>query len=110
MLENSIYSVISPEGAASILWKDATQAKRAAESMKITATDLQEMGIIDGIIPEVRGGAHQNVEEQSKIIDTVLEKALIELSQLSQEELIEQRYEKYAKIGVFFEKELTEIK
>ena len=58
MLENSIYSVISPEGAASILWKDATQAKRAAESMKITATDLQEMGIIEGIIPEVKGGAH----------------------------------------------------
>lgn len=105
MLENSIYSVISPEGAASILWKDATQAKRAAESMKITATDLREMGIIEGIIPEVRGGAHHNVEEQSKIIDSVLEKALIELSHLSQEELIEQRYDKYAKIGVFFEKE-----
>ncbi|MCU9594445.1 acetyl-CoA carboxylase carboxyl transferase subunit alpha [Caldibacillus thermolactis] len=110
MLENSIYSVISPEGAASILWKDATQAKRAAESMKITATDLREMGIIEGIIPEVRGGAHHNVEEQSKIIDSVLEKALIELSHLSQEELIEQRYDKYAKIGVFFEKEPTEIK
>lgn len=110
MLENSIYSVISPEGAASILWKDATQAKRAAESMKITATDLREMGIIEGIIPEVRGGAHHNVEEQSKIIDSVLEKALIELSHLSQEELIEQRYDKYAKIGVFIEKEPTEIK
>ena len=78
--------------------------------MKITATDLREMGIIEGIIPEVRGGAHHNVEEQSKIIDSVLEKALIELSHLSQEELIEQRYDKYAKIGVFFEKEPTEIK
>src|SRR5690606_10467817 len=101
--ENSIYSVISPEGAASILWKDATQAKRAAESMRITAGDLKEMGIIDGIIPEVKGGAHKNIEEQAKLIDIVLEKSLNELSQLTKEELIDQRYEKYAKIGVYLE-------
>ena len=85
MLENSTYSVISPEGAASIFWKDATQAKKAAETMKITATDLNELGIIDEIIPEVRGGAHHNVEEQAKIIDYCFRKTLIELSQLSQE-------------------------
>ncbi len=64
MLENSTYSVISPEGAASILWKDATLAKQAAEAMKITAHDLKEMGIIDGIIPEVAGGAHKNVDSK----------------------------------------------
>ncbi|NCU18080.1 acetyl-CoA carboxylase carboxyl transferase subunit alpha [Pallidibacillus pasinlerensis] len=110
MLENSIYSVISPEGAASILWKDATQAKRAAESMRITAGDLKEMGIIDGIIPEVKGGAHKNIEEQAKLIDIVLEKSLNELSQLTKEELIDQRYEKYAKIGVYLEKETSDVK
>ena len=76
MLENSTYSVISPEGAASILWKDATQAKQAAESMKITATDLNELGIIDEIIPEVRGGAHHDVEEQAEDHRSSIRKSL----------------------------------
>ena len=64
MLENSTYSVISPEGAAALLWKDATQAKRAAETMKITAPDLNRLGVIDEIIPEVKGGAHRRSEER----------------------------------------------
>ncbi|EIT85442.1 acetyl-CoA carboxylase carboxyltransferase subunit alpha [Fictibacillus macauensis ZFHKF-1] len=101
MLENAWYSVISPEGAASILWKDATQAKVAAESMKITAPDLKELGVIDEIIPEVKGGAHHDVKEQAIRIDFVLKRSLEELSKLSEAELVQQRYEKYKKMGQF---------
>lgn len=101
MLENSTYSVISPEGAAALLWKDASLAKRAAESMRITAPDLKELGIIDDIIPEVRGGAHRDVSEQSKYIDGVLQKALKELLGKTKEELVQQRYDKYKNIGAY---------
>ncbi|ACJ32882.1 acetyl-CoA carboxylase carboxyl transferase subunit alpha [Anoxybacillus flavithermus] len=103
MLENSTYSVISPEGAAAILWKDASLAKKAAETMKITAKDLKQLGVIDEIIPEVRGGAHRNVDEQAKYIDDVLKRSLRELLPLHAEQLIAQRYEKYKKIGDFVE-------
>ncbi|WP_137788669.1 acetyl-CoA carboxylase carboxyl transferase subunit alpha [Bacillus sp. E(2018)] len=101
MLENSTYSVISPEGAAAILWKDASMAKKAAESMRITAPDLKELGIIDEIIEEVKGGAHKDAKHQAKLIDQVLETSLDSLLSMSQEELINQRYEKYKKIGQF---------
>ncbi|MBM7578927.1 acetyl-CoA carboxylase carboxyl transferase subunit alpha [Jeotgalibacillus terrae] len=101
MLENSTYSVISPEGAASILWKDAGLAKQAAESMKITAPDLKEMGIIDEIIPEVKGGAHRDVKTQAKSIDEVLLSSLKELSALDEESLVDQRYKKFQSIGEF---------
>lgn len=101
MLENAVYSTISPEGAAAIIWKDAAQAQRAAESMKITATDLLEMGIIDGVIAEPRGGAHYNVEQQASAIKTTLEKALAELCVLDENQLIAQRYKKFRKIGEF---------
>lgn len=101
MLENSTYSVISPEGAASILWKDATLAKKAAESMKITAQDLKQLKVIDEIIPEVKGGAHNNIKEQANLIDTVLKKSLDELSKLSKNELVQDRYQKFAKIGQY---------
>ena len=103
MLENSTYSVISPEGAASILWKDASLSKKAAESMRITAQDLKEFDIIDEIIPEPRGGAHRDVELQAKRIHKVLKKSLEELSKLSVEELLEQRWQKFKKIGVMKE-------
>src|SRR5690625_2088210 len=103
MLENSTYSVISPEGAAALLWKDASLAKQAAESMKITSYDLKELGILDEIIKEPRGGAHRNVEEQAKSIDQVLDKTLATLTRLTTEELLEQRWEKYKKIGAFIE-------
>lgn len=103
MLENSTYSVISPEGAASILWKDASLSKKAAESMRITAQDLKEFDIIDEIIPEPRGGAHRDVELQAKLIDKVLKKSLEELSKLSVEELLEQKWQKFKKIGVMKE-------
>ncbi|MFS8631128.1 MAG: acetyl-CoA carboxylase carboxyl transferase subunit alpha [Bacillales bacterium] len=99
MLENSTYSVISPEGAASILWRDATKAKMAAEKMKITAPDLKELNIIDEIIPEIRGGAHRDPAAQSKEIDKVLKKSLKQLLSMSEEELIAQRYNKYRLIG-----------
>ena len=112
MLENSTYSVISPEGAASILWKDATQAKRAAESMKITAPDLNRLGVIDEIIPEVKGGAHRNMNEQAEAIEVVLQQTLSELLPLSSEELVSQRYIKFKKIGqyTFIETEQKSIK
>jgi len=103
MLENSTYSVISPEGAASILWKDASLAKKAAESMKITAQDLKQLEIIDEIIPEVKGGAHNNIKEQANLIDAVLKKSLDELSKLSKDELVQDRYKKFAKIGQYAE-------
>lgn len=101
MLENSTYSVISPEGAASILWKDASLAKKAAESLKITAKDLHHFGIVDEIIPEVRGGAHKDPEKQAKLIDGFLEKSLNELLGMTEEELIQHRYDKFSRIGEF---------
>jgi len=99
MLENSTYSVISPEGAASILWKDATKARQAAESMKITAPDLKALHVIEEIIPEPRGGAHRDVEAQAENIDKVLQQSIEELSKLSVEELLDNRWEKFKKIG-----------
>jgi acetyl-CoA carboxylase carboxyl transferase subunit alpha len=111
MLENSTYSVISPEGAAAILWKDASLAKQAAETMKITAPDLKGLGIIDEIIPEVKGGAHRDVKQQAEEIDQVLYRSLLELLSMSEEELIEHRYNKFKAIGEFSsEKESIGIK
>ncbi|WP_377888195.1 acetyl-CoA carboxylase carboxyl transferase subunit alpha [Alkalihalobacillus sp. R86527] len=101
MLENSWYSVISPEGAAALLWKDASLAQQAADTMKITAPDLKELGVIDEIVPEAKGGAHRNVEEQAASIQKVLMKSLEELSKLTKSELVEQRYEKYRNIGQY---------
>ncbi|MCA0986329.1 acetyl-CoA carboxylase carboxyl transferase subunit alpha [Guptibacillus algicola] len=101
MLENSWYSVISPEGAAALLWKDSSLAQQAADTMKITAPDLKELDVIDEIVPEAKGGAHRNVEEQAASIQKVLKKSLEELSKLSKTELVEQRYEKYRNIGQY---------
>jgi acetyl-CoA carboxylase carboxyl transferase subunit alpha len=108
MLENSWFSVISPEGAASILWKDSSQSKRAAESMKITAPDLLELGIIDEMIPEVKGGAHRNVIKQAESINTFLKKSLESLFEMSSEELVNHRYEKFKKMGEFGSTKQTE--
>ncbi|MDR7077816.1 acetyl-CoA carboxylase carboxyl transferase subunit alpha [Neobacillus niacini] len=101
MLENSTYSVISPEGAAAILWKDSSLSKKAAESMKITAPDLKELGVIDDIIPEIKGGAHKDIKDQAEAIDTILKKSLKELLELSEEELIVDRYNKFRTIGEY---------
>src|SRR5690625_1201016 len=103
MLENSTYSVISPEGAASILWKDATLSKRAAESMKITSYDLKEFNIIDEIIPEPKGGAHRDVEQQAENIDKVLKTSINTLSEFTKEQLLENRWQKYKNIGMIQE-------
>ena len=103
MLEHSTYSVISPEGAASILWKDSSLSKQAAEAMKITAPDLKEMGIIDEIIPEILGGAHRDLKKQAVFIGDAIRTSLKELSLLNHEEVIEDRYEKFRKIGIFGE-------
>lgn len=108
MLENSTYSVITPEGAASILWKDASFAKQAAEALKITAPDLKELGIIDEIIPEVKGGAHRDLGNQALEIDKVLTKALKELIEVKPEDLIKARYLKYKKMGKYTEKKAVE--
>ncbi|MGP4067494.1 acetyl-CoA carboxylase carboxyltransferase subunit alpha [Halobacillus sp. B29] len=99
MLENSTYSVISPEGASSILWKDAGLAQQAAESMKITSYDLKELNVIDEVIPEVRGGAHRDVEYQAREIEKVIESSLKELSSLENSQLLEERFNKYKSIG-----------
>ncbi|MDP4104423.1 MAG: acetyl-CoA carboxylase carboxyl transferase subunit alpha [Bacillota bacterium] len=101
MLENSTYSVISPEGAAAILWKDSSKAKIAAESMKITAPDLKQLGIIDEVIPEIKGGAHKNIEKQAEEIEKVLKASLEQLLKLSEAELIENRYQRFRTIGSF---------
>lgn len=101
MLENSTYSVITPEGAASILWKDAGQAKQAAEKMKITAPDLKELGIIDSIIREVKGGAHLDITEQAAQIDEVLYASLKELKGMTKEELVNHRYAKFKNMGAY---------
>lgn len=103
MLEHSTYSVISPEGAASILWKDAAYAKDAAEAMKITAPDLLKMDIIDSIIPEVLGGAHRDPKQQAEAMRKALKTGLNELQSLSKEALVQDRYDKFRKIGVFTE-------
>lgn len=109
MLENSTYSVISPEGAAAILWKDASLAKKAAESMRITAPDLYDLGIIDKIIPEAKGGAHKDTNYQAEGIKEILKESLQDLIPLSADELIEHRYAKYKRIGSFsFKEQLKE--
>lgn len=103
MLEHSTYSVISPEGAASILWKDPSLSKEAAEAMKITAQDLQDMGIIDQIIPEVIGGAHRDPEAQSVYMKKVIGESLTALQSMTADEIVDDRYNKFRKIGVFTE-------
>lgn len=103
MLENATYSVISPEGAASILWKDAAMSEQAAESMRITAQDLKQLGVIDEIIPEPLGGAHRDVEQQAKNIDQTLKKSLVHFSHYTAEQLLESRWEKFNQIGKYKE-------
>lgn len=95
MLEHAIYAILSPEGFASILYKDASKAERAAKDMKLTAQDLLEFGIIDGIIPEPPGGAHTNHEKMAQSIQMILEKDLKELIQQPTDSLLTKRYAKY---------------
>jgi acetyl-CoA carboxylase carboxyl transferase subunit alpha len=103
MLENSVYSVISPEGCASILWRDAAKAEVAAEALKITAPDLKEFGIIDEIVSEPEGGAHLDHEASAALLGSVLDDSLRDLSRLTIPELLDRRYEKFRRMGQFFE-------
>ncbi len=103
IFENSFYSVISPEGCASIVWRDSTKAETAAVAMKITAKDLKEFGIVDEIVQEPEGGAHTDYGATAGFLDDVLSRQLAELSQQSPKELVKGRYEKFRKMGQYFD-------
>jgi acetyl-CoA carboxylase carboxyl transferase subunit alpha len=103
MLENTIYGVISPEGAAALLWKDASQAPRAAETMKITANHIYDFGVIDGVILEPQGGAHKSPEATIAAVKETVLTALRNLMTIPVETLVEQRYQKYKKMGHYAE-------
>ncbi len=102
MLENAIYSVISPESCAAIIYRDAKLAERAAAALKLTAQDLYRLGLIDGIIPEPGEGAHTDWDAAAAMVRETLRKALDELTPLSPEELVQQRFEKFRRMGNFF--------
>jgi acetyl-CoA carboxylase carboxyl transferase subunit alpha len=99
MLEHAIYSVISPEGAASILWHDSTKARDAATGMKITAQDLLQLGIIDGIISEPIGGAHRDPDTAIRRVSEALELALLDFDSVEGSDIRKQRQDKFLAIG-----------
>ena len=99
MLENSIYSVISPEGCAAILWKDSARADQAAEGLRLTAQHLQEEGIVDKIIPEPEGGAHNDYDQTARYLDSALSERLAEAVSCSQEDRLKRRYNKLRGFG-----------
>lgn len=103
MLENSWYSVISPEGCAAILWRDSDKAPQAAEALKPSASDLLELGIIDQIIPEPGGSAHRHPAQQAQIVKEYVQKALQELSSMPESQLIQNRIRKFRVMGQFNE-------
>src|SRR5467141_1019358 len=104
MFENSVYSVISPEGCAAILWKDATQRERAAEALKITAQDLLDLGVIDEIIPEPPGGAHADPDAAAEALGDALRRHVRLLRKTKMEKLLKRREEKYLSMGALTEK------
>jgi acetyl-CoA carboxylase carboxyl transferase subunit alpha len=99
MLENSIYSVISPEGCAAILWKDSSRADQAAEGLRLTAQHLHEEGIVDKIIPEPEGGAHNDYDQAARYLDSALSERLAEAVSCSQEDRLKRRYQKLRRFG-----------
>jgi acetyl-CoA carboxylase carboxyl transferase subunit alpha len=101
MLENSIYSVISPESCSSILYRDTSKAEKAADSLRLTARDLHQMKVVDELVPEPPGGAHRAPAETAEALGRVLRKHLAALRQLSPEALVEDRYRKFRALGVF---------
>ena len=103
MLEYAIYSVISPEGCASILWRDPAKAPEAAAAMGITAQTLKRLNLIDEIVPEPVGGAHRNHQDMATTLKGFLVKAFERLNRVPVEELLEQRYQKFRRMGVFEE-------
>jgi acetyl-CoA carboxylase carboxyl transferase subunit alpha len=103
ILENSFYSVISPEGCASIVWRDSTKAETAAIAMKIMAKDLKELGIVDEIVPEPEGGAHNDHAAAAAFLDEVLNRQLIALTNQPLKKLLDNRYEKFRTMGQYFD-------
>jgi len=103
MLEHAIYSVISPEGCAAILWGDAAKAPEAASLMRVTAPDLAKLGVIDAVVPEPVGGAHRNWEECAANLRTALRQHLADLRSRSGDALVQDRFDKFRRIGVFEE-------
>jgi acetyl-CoA carboxylase carboxyl transferase subunit alpha len=102
MMQNAIYSVISPEGCASIMWRDPTKKEAAAQAMRITATDLEELKCVDGIVAEPEGGAHSDFDGAAALVDEALDRNLRELRNLSTEQLLASRYKKFRNIAQFF--------
>ena len=105
MLENSVYSVASPEASASILWRDSAKAPEAARAMRITAPELHELGIVDLIVPEPEGGAHTDLETTVAAVGLAVQQQLDELLQFNMNTLLAQRYDKYRAIGFFQERQ-----
>ena len=103
MLEHSIYSVISPEGCAAILWNDPSKVGNAADALKITAKDLKALGVIDEIVPEPPGSAHRDPSRMAEILEAAIESHLCELDQISIQDLLRRRYLKFRKMGAFSE-------
>jgi acetyl-CoA carboxylase carboxyl transferase subunit alpha len=102
MLDNAVYSVISPESCAAIIWRDSAKAEQAAAALRLTAEDLLRLDLIDGIIPEPPGGAHEDPAEASRLLREKLVETLSELSKLTPNEAVQQRYQKFRKMGNFF--------
>jgi acetyl-CoA carboxylase carboxyl transferase subunit alpha len=102
MMENAVYSVISPEGCASIMWRDATKKELAAEALRITAPDLMELGCIDAIVPEPPGGAHTDPDRAAKLVDEALQRNFFELKKMSAQELVASRYDKFRKMAQYY--------
>jgi len=102
MLENAVYSVISPESCAAIIYRDAAKAEQAAAALRLTAEDLLKLGLIDGIIPEPARGAHEDWDEAARLLKAQLVKSLAELASLSHNEIVQTRYQKFRKMGNFF--------
>jgi len=103
ILENSFYSVISPEGCAAIMWRDSTKAETAAVALKITAADLKELGIIDEIVPEPEAGAHTDYEAAARLLDIVLDRQLVMLTNERTKDLLDARYKKFRNMGQYFD-------
>ena len=102
MLENAVYSVISPESCAAIVWRDSAKAELAAAALKMTADDMVKLGLVDGIVAEPSGGAHEDYDEAARLLKERLLHSLADLGKLSAEELVETRYQKFRRMGNFF--------
>jgi acetyl-CoA carboxylase carboxyl transferase subunit alpha len=105
MMENAIYSVISPEGCASIMWRNASKKELAAQALRITARDLSELGCIDGIVAEPAGGAHTDAEAAAQLLDAELQRHLTDVQRLPIQELVASRYNKFRNMAQFFRAE-----